>query len=104
MLLSKTLEKSNQNDASPEKVAGLIALFVPKEPLLASLSKGFVAKALKLFVAISTLLDIGDYQRLVPHFWALIQSDTDASLTSSVRRLLVINGPFYMLHYRYAFS
>ncbi|RDB29723.1 hypothetical protein Hypma_014167 [Hypsizygus marmoreus] len=92
MLLSKSVEKmhhASKEDGANEKGADLAALFVAKQTLLLSLSKGFVAKVMKLLVAMSTLLTSNDYRRLSPHLWDQIDSDGDSSLTSAVCFLIM---------------
>jgi hypothetical protein len=85
MLLSKTLEKSHQiNDTSAENNTNLGALFTHRTTLVMSLSKGFVAKSMKLLVTMSSLLTITDYRRLGPYLWEEVVSDGDGSLTASV--------------------
>lgn len=71
-------------DGAKDKAADLAALFVNRESLVSSLSKGLAQKALKLLVTMSTLLTAADHRRLGPHLWDQVQSDGDASLTASV--------------------
>lgn len=85
MLLSKTLERSSQLDVSSSgDNVDLAAIFGGKSALLGSLTKGFVGKAMKLYVTMSTLLTSSDYRRLGPHLWEQIRSENDSSLTASV--------------------
>ena len=60
-------------------------MFDNKSVLLSSLTKGFLAKAMKLLVTMSTLLMPSDYQRLGPHLWEQALSTSDSSSTASVR-------------------
>lgn len=85
MLLSKTLEKSHhQKEVSAEGATDLGAMFTNRTTLVMSLSKGFVAKAMKLLVTMSTMLSLNDYRRLGPCLWEEVISDGDGSLTASV--------------------
>ncbi|KAG5646355.1 hypothetical protein DXG03_003678 [Asterophora parasitica] len=90
MLLSKSLQKSHSMDEfSLEASADLVAMFVRKEPLMTSLSKGFVSKAMKLLVTMSTLLTANDYRRLGPFVWDQLQTGDDPSLTASLCFILM---------------
>jgi hypothetical protein len=85
VLLSKTLERPSQIDMSSNgDTIDLAATFGGKSALLSSLTKGFVAKAMKLLVTMSTLLTSSDYQQLGPHLWEQIRSESDSSSTASV--------------------
>ncbi|KAF5379141.1 hypothetical protein D9615_005965 [Tricholomella constricta] len=90
MLLSRSLHRSHStDDVSPETSADLVALFVRKEALVTSLSKGFVAKAMKLLVTMSTLLTSNDYERLGPFLWDQLQTGDDSSLTAALCFLIM---------------
>ncbi|GLB42281.1 putative ion transmembrane transport [Lyophyllum shimeji] len=91
MVLSKSLQTPQiANDAaSAGNSADLAAIFAQKETLLKSLSKGFVPKAMKLLVTMSTLLTADEYQRLAPFLWYQLQSNGDTSLTSAVCFLIM---------------
>ncbi|KAF8068970.1 hypothetical protein FPV67DRAFT_1414491 [Lyophyllum atratum] len=91
MLLSKSLKKSHlMDDTSPtDNTADIVAMFVRKEPLLTSLSKGFVQKSMKLLVTMSTILTPNEYRRLGPHLWYQLHSEGDSSLTSAVCFLIM---------------
>jgi hypothetical protein len=62
----------------------LPAIFIEKKKLLESLEKGFVNKAAKLLVTVSTLMVISDHRRLSSHVWGLIASHRHVSTLSSV--------------------
>jgi hypothetical protein len=86
MLLSKALEKPHQPDhSSSGSTVDLAAMFDAKSALLGSLAKGFVVKAMKLLVTMSTLLTPNDYQQLGPHLWNQVRVEEDSSSTASVR-------------------
>ncbi|KAG6915507.1 hypothetical protein DXG01_011132 [Tephrocybe rancida] len=90
MLLSQSLQKSHSaDDATSLGSTDLVALFVQKETLIKSISKGFAGKAMKLLVAMSTLLTVSEYRRLGPFLWSLLQNDGDASLTAAVCFLIM---------------
>ncbi|KAG6856950.1 hypothetical protein H0H87_011936 [Tephrocybe sp. NHM501043] len=85
-----TAQKSHSvDDMGSANSANLVALFVKKEPLLISISKGFAGKVMKLLVTMSTLLTATEYQRLGPFLWDLLQEDADASLTAAVCFLIM---------------
>jgi hypothetical protein len=88
MLLSKALDRPHQPDHSPAgSIVDLAAMFDAKSALLGSLMKGFVGKAMKLLVTMSTLLMPSDYQQLGPHLWEQLRSEENSSSTASVRLL-----------------
>ncbi|KAF9467893.1 hypothetical protein BDZ94DRAFT_914598 [Collybia nuda] len=90
MLLSKNLERSHhQVEASAEGTTDLGSMFTNRTTLVISLSKGFVAKAMKLLVTVSALLTPNDYRRLGPYLWAELVSDGDNSFTSSASFLIM---------------
>lgn len=97
MLLSKTLEKSHhQKEVTGENTTNLGAIFTNRTTIVMSLSKGFVAKALKTLVTMSTMLSLDDYRKLGPCLWEEVISDGDGSLTASVRSpLRYINATHY---------
>ncbi|KAG6885182.1 hypothetical protein C0993_005089 [Termitomyces sp. T159_Od127] len=89
-VLSKSLSKSLSADDQPTKtLAVLVAMFVQRQSLLTSVSKGFVRKAMKLLVTMSTLLTPTEYRRLCPYLWDLLRNDGDASLTAAVCFLIM---------------
>lgn len=60
------------------------SLYPRKHPLVDSLSKGFVPRALKLLVAVSALLSPDDYRRIGPLLWEHSLSGIDSSTLTSV--------------------
>ena len=79
------MERSFQSDVSlTGTTIRLAAIFVSKSALLGSLAKGFVVKAMKLFVTMSTLLTSSDFQRLGPYLWKHVRNENDSSSTTSV--------------------
>ena len=63
----------------------LAATFVRHRKLIDSLSKGYVAKSLKLFVAMSSLISSEDSVKLAPLLWQdCLLDNVDSSLTASV--------------------
>ena len=72
------------SDGPADNGADLAEMIASRSTLLDSMSKGFIAKAMKLLVAMSTILTVNDYQRLGPHLWEHVQIDGDSSSTTSV--------------------
>jgi uncharacterized membrane protein required for colicin V production len=70
--------------SSTSDTIDVAAIFGGKSVLLTSLTKGFVAKAMKLLVTMSTLLTSSDYQQLGPHLWEQIRNESDSSSTAAV--------------------
>lgn len=67
------------------KPLNLGATFAEHKKFIASLSKGYVSKALKLFVTMSTLIDEDEYNILGPLLWEhCLLDNVDASSTASV--------------------
>lgn len=91
MFLSKSLQKPQSgDDQRSTTLADLVAMFVQRQSLLTSISKGFVRKAMKLLVTMSTLLTPIEYRRLCPYLWDLLRNDGDASLTAAVCALNIL--------------
>ncbi|KAG5351484.1 hypothetical protein C0989_006338 [Termitomyces sp. Mn162] len=84
MVLSKSLQKPQSAEDETSRTSDLAAMFAQREPLITSISKGFVRKAMKLLVTMSTLLTQSEYRRLASYLWDLLQDDGDASLTAAV--------------------
>jgi hypothetical protein len=82
------MERSFSAEGSTSNNTELANLFGQKGTLLSSLSKGFAGKALKVLVTMSTLLDIEDYRRLIPHLWGQLSNEGDVSLTAAVSPFL----------------
>ncbi|KAG5636833.1 hypothetical protein H0H81_006660 [Sphagnurus paluster] len=90
MFLSKSMRKVQiKDEASKETSANISDLFAHKESLLKSLSKGFVSKAMKVLVTMSTLLTPNEYRRLGPFLWEQLQDGEDASLTAATCFLIM---------------
>ncbi|KAG6850090.1 hypothetical protein H0H93_001223 [Arthromyces matolae] len=90
MFLSQTLQKSPSNDNDGSGGTNeLVNMFTQREPLMSSIAKGFVGKAMKLLVAMSTQITNAEYRRLGPHIWDLLQDEGDASLTAAVCFLIM---------------
>ncbi|KAF9485001.1 hypothetical protein BDN70DRAFT_848598 [Pholiota conissans] len=87
--VSKSLPpEPTENDQSKE--LDLAATFVQHKKLIDSLSKGYVSKALKLFVAMSNLITEDDCRNLGPQLWQNCMLDnTDSSSTASACFMLM---------------
>lgn len=63
----------------------LSSTFVEHQKLIESLSKGYVPKAMKLFVSLSALITPDDCQRLGPLLWEYcLEPNVGSSSTASV--------------------
>lgn len=79
---SKTVSVGQSESGKP---LDLTATFADHKKLIASLSKGYVSKALKLFVTMSTLIDEDEYNLLGPLLWEhCLLDNKDSSSTASV--------------------
>lgn len=68
------------------KPLDLPSTFVEYQELIESLSKGYVPKALKLFVSLSAIITPDDYQNLGPLLWEYcLEPNVGSSSTASVR-------------------
>ena len=73
----------NSDDVKP---LDLSSTFVEHQGLIESLSKGYVPKALKLFVSLSAIIIPDDYQHLGPLLWEYcLEPNVGSSSTASVR-------------------
>lgn len=78
-----TLIDPNNDETKP---LDLPSTFVEHQELIESLSKGFVPKALKLFVSLSAIITPDDYQHLGPLLWEYcLEPNVGSSSTTSVR-------------------
>jgi hypothetical protein len=78
-----TLVDPNSDEVKP---LDLPSTFVEHRELIESLSKGYVLKALKLFVTLSAIITPDDYQHLGPLLWEYcLEPNTGSSLTAPVR-------------------
>ncbi len=69
----------------------LAATFVEHRKLIDSLSKGYIPRTLKLFVAVSPLISVEDYRRLGPTLWQhclLDNADTSSNPSVGIRYFL----------------
>lgn len=84
-LLTASSEKSTDGD----DILNLAATFVENRKLIDSLSKGYMPRAMKLFVSLSVLLSTEDYRRLGTILWQhCLLDNVDTSATASVSHLL----------------
>jgi hypothetical protein len=88
MLLSPNLDSALTTKSAAEQTPDISAILAEKAQLIASLSKGFIPKALKLMVAMSALLSPQDYRRLGTILWDQHLGGSDPTLTASVRYFL----------------
>ncbi|KAJ7196554.1 hypothetical protein GGX14DRAFT_473423 [Mycena pura] len=78
----------NLNSANDTK-GGISSVFAEKEQLVLSLAKGFRHKALKLLVAMSTLLTVDDFLRIGPLVWEHHLGGIDPSVVSAASFLVM---------------
>jgi hypothetical protein len=85
-MLAKTILKAGpEKSTESDKVLDLAATFVEHRKLIDSLSKGYIPRAMKLFVALSLLISTEDYRRLGTTLWQHCLLDSvDTSATPSV--------------------
>ncbi|KAF8965019.1 hypothetical protein BDZ97DRAFT_1813196 [Flammula alnicola] len=90
-MLAATIDKSVPADQSAAgKDLDLAATFVEHRKLIDSLSKGYPHKAMKLFVAVSTIIPTEDYKNLGPLLWQhCLLDNVDSSSTASACFLLM---------------
>ncbi|KAL0959605.1 hypothetical protein HGRIS_011312 [Hohenbuehelia grisea] len=81
MLFSPTVDAVMEPDA--------VTALTAKRPLLTSLTKGFLPKVLKLFVAVSALLSAEDYRRIGPLVWAQHMTGAGTSSIASACFLIM---------------
>ncbi|KAF8830399.1 hypothetical protein HHX47_DHR2000635 [Lentinula edodes] len=72
------------------KNIGLAAIFAQRIPILEAMSKGFEARALKLLVAMSSLIHLDDYRRIGTILWQQHLEDNDPRTLSSIMSQHVI--------------
>jgi hypothetical protein len=98
--MGTTLVDPNSDEVKP---LDLPSTFVEHRKLIESLSKGYVLKALKLFVSLSAIITPDDYQHLGPFLWDYCLEPNAGSSTASVRpfvqllcqlNLIVLTGLF----------
>ena len=78
-----TLVEPNSDE---EKPLDLPSTFVEHLELIESLSKGYIPKAMKLFVSLSAIITPDDYKDLGPLLWEnCLEPNVGSSSTSSVR-------------------
>ncbi|KAJ3934148.1 MAG: hypothetical protein NXY57DRAFT_995571 [Lentinula lateritia] len=66
------------------KNIGLAAIFAQRTPILEAMYKGFEARALKLLVAMSSLIHLDDYRRIGTILWQQHLEDNDPRTLSSI--------------------
>ena len=95
MLYTTTMRTTLVDPNSDEvKLLDLPSTFVEHRELIESLSKGYVLKALKLFVSLSAIVTPDDYQHLGPLLWEYcLEPNAGSSLTASVSPFRPVNLP-----------
>ncbi|KAJ7209904.1 hypothetical protein B0H12DRAFT_1242805, partial [Mycena haematopus] len=83
LIMSAAYDGGFNTNLSHEPKAGISSVFAEKEQLIISLGKGFVPKALKLLVTMSTLLSIEDLLRIGPLVWEHHLGRIDPSAVSA---------------------
>jgi hypothetical protein len=77
-----TFADPNSDEVNP---LDLPSTFVEHQELIESLSKGYVPKALKLFVSLSAIITPDDYKHLGPLLWEFcLEPNVGSSSTASV--------------------
>lgn len=95
-MLSTTTMRTIFVDPNSDEVnpLDLPSTFVEHQELIESLSKGYVPKALKLFVSLSAIITPDDYKRLGPLLWEYcLESNVGSFSTSSVRPFRPVTLP-----------
>ena len=90
---TSTLVVSSMKAESRKSIAvngplDLAATFVEHRKLIDSLSKGYISRTMKLFVAVSPLISAEDYRRLGPTLWQhclLDNADTSSNPSVGIR-------------------
>lgn len=90
MLFSPTVDHALDEKSAKQNSADISAILAEKAQLIESLSKGFIARAMKVLVAMSSLLTVDDYRYLAPLLWEHELNGDDTSLTTSVRSSIKI--------------
>lgn len=93
MFLSPSLGTLSSTN-SVEKGLDLSTRFTEHKTLIDSLSKGFPSKAMKLLVAMSSLITVEDYRRLGPVLWVQGFDESDYTSTASVSLASYFLCPF----------
>jgi hypothetical protein len=76
------------------KTLDLPSTFVEHRELIESLSKGYVLKAMKLFVSLSAIISPDDYQHLGPLLWEnCLEPNVGSPSTASVRPFRPVTLP-----------
>lgn len=85
MILSPPIEGSISSSAPVEQQGGgLSSAFEEKSDLLKGIDKGFARRALKLMVALSTVISVEDYSKIGTLLWEHHMEESDPSELSSV--------------------
>ncbi|KAJ3513514.1 hypothetical protein NLJ89_g2905 [Agrocybe chaxingu] len=89
-LFARTSPKTVPTEGADPNLLDLAATFVEHRKLIDSLSKGYISRTMKLFVAMSTLISVQDYQNLAPSLWQhSLVDNMDPSSTASACFLLM---------------
>jgi hypothetical protein len=89
MLAKSVLKARPEKSTDSDKVLDLAATFVEHRKLIDSLSKGYIPRAMKLFVTLSVLISTEDYRRLGTKLWQhCLLDNVDTSATASVSHLI----------------
>lgn len=86
-MLSTSTMRTTFVDSNNEEVnlLDLPSTFVEHQELIESLSKGYIPKALKLFVSLSAIITPDDYKHLGPLLWEhCLDLNVGSSSTTSV--------------------
>ncbi|CAA7264275.1 unnamed protein product [Cyclocybe aegerita] len=90
MLLARASSKVIPTEGADPNLLDLAVTFVEHRKLIDSLSKGYISRTMKLFVALSTLISVQDYQNLAPSLWQhSLVDNMDPSSTASACFLLM---------------
>jgi len=85
MLVVSSMKDDSRKSIAVNGPLDLAATFVEHRKLIDSLSKGYISRIMKLFVAVSPLISVEDYRRLGPTLWQhCLLDNTDTSSNPSV--------------------
>ncbi|KAG7095353.1 hypothetical protein E1B28_006112 [Marasmius oreades] len=90
MILSPPLERTPNTPAPVEQGTGISSAFDEKSDLLKGIGKGFAKRALKLMVALSTMITVEDSARIGTLLWEHHIEENDPSVLSSACFLMNI--------------
>ncbi|KAJ6557945.1 hypothetical protein B0H19DRAFT_1149145 [Mycena capillaripes] len=89
LIMSAAYDGAFNPNPSNEPKTGIASVFAEKEQLVLSLGKGFLPKALKLLVTMSTLLTVDDLFRIGPLVWEHHLGMTDPGAVSAACFLIM---------------